>query len=289
MLKAEHDNEKEDLCDQLAQQDKALNGIKQEIKDYELAKKEYEELVIQMQKRSIFLKKTEPTLLKLENEALRTQIKAIKNDTEAFEYKQKVTEEEAPDQEDNDQLEYEALLTGISAVLLDISFAESDNESIKEETEQLKEQASQINAQMTDKFDVDQVIKETLALMAKLELEYKDKRDTLKDVKNTKKKARKSSRTQDTDSLERPLRFLKQNRQLSRHCSDFLRRMSLALFDTLILKERLLENCTKSNKTLANRLSALTGDDPSQFYNPHDHAAKAAAQSQPNNIRNPVV
>ena len=49
-------NEKEDLCDQLVRQNEALDEVKREIKEWQKAKIEYQEIVAQMQRRDIFLK-----------------------------------------------------------------------------------------------------------------------------------------------------------------------------------------------------------------------------------------
>ena len=51
----EDNSEKEDLCDQLSRQNEALYQMRQEIREWEKAKSEYQEIVIQMQKRGIFL------------------------------------------------------------------------------------------------------------------------------------------------------------------------------------------------------------------------------------------
>ena len=51
----EDNSEKEDLCDQLSRQNEALYQMRQEIREWEKAKNEYQEIVIQMQKRGIFL------------------------------------------------------------------------------------------------------------------------------------------------------------------------------------------------------------------------------------------
>ena len=42
-------------CDQLSRQNEALDQVKQEIKEWEKAKTEYQEIVIQMQNKGIFL------------------------------------------------------------------------------------------------------------------------------------------------------------------------------------------------------------------------------------------
>ena len=42
-------------CDQLSRQNEALDQVKQEIKEWKKAKTEYQEIVIQMQNKGIFL------------------------------------------------------------------------------------------------------------------------------------------------------------------------------------------------------------------------------------------
>lgn len=48
-------NEAEDLCDQLIQQESAMHLLKDEIRSRKVETEEYQEIVIQMQKRGIFL------------------------------------------------------------------------------------------------------------------------------------------------------------------------------------------------------------------------------------------
>lgn len=48
-------NETEDLCDQLIQQESAMHLLKDEIHSRICERDEYQEIVIQMQKRGIFL------------------------------------------------------------------------------------------------------------------------------------------------------------------------------------------------------------------------------------------
>ena len=85
------EDEKENLCAQLTQQDQALESIQNEIEECHRAKKEYLEIIIQMQSKGRYLKKQNqlynPKMIQIEIEALRASIKCKENDAKSLHLK----------------------------------------------------------------------------------------------------------------------------------------------------------------------------------------------------------
>ena len=84
-----------------------------------------------------------------------------------------------------------------------------------------------------------------------------------RETKNNKLSIRKSNigNVATVDSLESPLRFLRQNKNLSNHCQTYLRKLILALLEILLVKKQMVKNTIKQNKTLVSRIFELTGEE----------------------------
>ena len=110
---------------------------------------------------------------------------------------------------------------------------------------------------------MDQLIQDSLQLKSKLNYEIQQNKKAHRETKNNKLSIRKSNigNVATVDSLESPLRFLRQNKNLSNYCQTYLRKLNLALLEILVVKEKMVKNTIKQNKALVSRIFELTGEE----------------------------
>ena len=274
------EDENENLCAQLVQQDNALENLKAEIEDGKKAKIEYLEIIMQLQSQGKFLKRSAqiPRLIRIEIEALNTLIanknkdvkllhmelaKQNSNNNEEVKVKTKETDLVAT---------WQLLNSAVTNVQGNCDKIRQINACLNFEIEDLKLKAREIS----DTFkvtDLDLVIQESIWLKSKLSEEIMNKKLAQKDTKIHKKKAKQQSNSNTTqlESLERPLKYLKRNKKQllsTPYCQAYLKKLVLTLLETLLVKEKLVNNTIAQNVTLATRLETLTGEpDP---YDPND-------------------
>ena len=154
------------------------------------------------------------------------------------------------------------------------------NTSLHLELNHLKNQASNLNKEIfnitsnntddknndkksSDHLDVDHLIQESLYLKSKMNCEIQKKKLAQTDTKNCKTSVRQSNLRHVTtvESLSRPLLFLRQHKNMSSHCQGYLRKLVLALLETLVIKEKLVKTMLEQNFTVTSRLVELAGPD----------------------------
>ena len=113
-----------------------------------------------------------------------------------------------------------------------------ENEAIKSEIKSLKNQVSRSRVQTVD---VDDVIQDSLQLKAKLVQASCDTKVSLNEAHQS-KKAVKPQKCLTLDQIERPLKFLNKHQHLSHQCQEYLRKMNVALLETLDIKEKLMSS-----------------------------------------------
>ena len=268
------EDEKENLCEQLARQDRALKDLEQEILEWNKAKKEHIEIIVQLQQRGHFLQHKNaqhPDLLKLEIQTLEHRIKACLEDLNVLTRLPRI-QLEHPEQNVQDNVGQDLILS-MARLVLDKAEAEATNAALKSEIEAIKANATFINDLIAnDKCDIDQVVTQSLALRDKLDLVILNKRQVLTSVKKYSRKLSKTS----LESLERPLKLLKHYKHMEFDCQDYLKRLILALLEDLILREKMLDNVIQQNWTCAKRIMNLSHEecDPLQIYNPNEEVEK---------------
>lgn len=299
---AEADNsETEDLCDQLSRQNEALDQVKQEIKEWEKAKTEYQEIVIQMQNKGIFLgvggkQKSElrlKDLLKLEIEGLQLQIQALNKDVKSMNEKWKSQQQPYSHQDnlidDNGKnQEFDDLVLLMAKAEQDQCVLERENETLTEEIETLKTNLKSRTESLN--FDLDQLIQESLSIKQRLQKETQQTQEKFKDIKINKSKLK---NTTTIDKLEMPLRFLRQNedrrlKHLSLGHEAYLRNLTLALLESMVVKDKLVRNYQAQNINLSLRLVDLTENkNPKDFYDPHEVMEKSPVSKEV--LKHPIV
>jgi len=304
------EDEKENLFEQLAQQDRALETLQKDIAEYQKIKKEYLESIIQMQSKGRFLTKKQeqrPELIQIEIEALEESIKSKENDAKSLDLEMAKNHQGGPDLDDHSNVvapqdsniirEEMSNLKSLQLVIETMTDEEAKlqeiNTSLHMELNDLKTKASNLNKEIfnittsnnnnntdggdknddgyvkkssdqrrpVEVFDVDHLIQESLYLKSKMNCELQKKKLAQTDTKNCKTSVRQSNLRHVTtvESLNRPLLFLRQHKSMSSQCQGYLRKLILALLETLVIKEKLVKTMLERNFTVTSRFVELAG------------------------------
>ena len=111
------------------------------------------------------------------------------------------------------------------------------------------------------------------------------------ETKNCKTSVRQSNLRHVTtvESLNRPLLFLRQHKNMSSHCQGYLRKLVLALLETLVIKEKLVKTMLEQNFTVTSRLVELAGPGQlDQLKNSKENSSRNKPLTK-NSNDNPVV
>ena len=261
-----------ELKDHLAAKIKAVESIKEEIEECKKSQTEYQEIIKQWHIKGIFLsEKTPSKYLAIENAVLRIQISDLNKDFVSLQSK-RVCNGQLSSLLDNEKsketIELEETFLALQKALDDKCKIQLENEAIKSEIKSLKNQVSRSRVQTVD---VDDVIQDSLQLKAKLVQASCDTKVSLNEAHQS-KKAVKPQKCLTLDQIERPLKFLNKHQHLSHQCQEYLRKMNIALLETLDIKEKLMTNGHKQNECLANRLADLVPNStPNDFrYTPQE-------------------
>ena len=262
-----------ELKDHLAAKIKAVESIKEEIEECKKSQTEYQEIIKQWHIKGIFLsEKTPSKYLAIENAVLRIQISDLNKDFVSLQSK-RVCNGQLSSLLDNEKsketIELEETFLALQKALDDKCKIQLENEAIKSEIKSLKNQVSRSRVQTVD---VDDVIQDSLQLKAKLVQASCDTKVSLNEAHQS-KKAVKPQKCLTLDQIERPLKFLNKHQHLSHQCQEYLRKMNVALLETLDIKEKLMTNGHKQNECLANRLADLVPNStPNDFryYTPQE-------------------
>mgnify|MGYP001246916374 CR=1 FL=1 len=194
--------------------------------------------------------------LAIENAVLRIQISDLNKDFVSLQSK-RVCNGQLSSLLDNEKsketIELEETFLALQKALDDKCKIQLENEAIKSEIKSLKNQVSRSRVQTVD---VDDVIQDSLQLKAKLVQASCDTKVSLNEAHQS-KKAVKPQKCLTLDQIERPLKFLNKHQHLSHQCQEYLRKMNVALLETLDIKEKLMTHGHKQNECLANRLTDL--------------------------------
>ena len=304
------EDEKENLFEQLAQQDRALEILQKDIAEYQKIKKEYLESIIQMQSKGRFLTKKQeqrPELIQIEIEALEESIKSKENDAKSLDLEMAKNHQGGPDLDDHSNVvapqdsniirEEMSNLKSLQLVIETMTDEEAKlqeiNTSLHMELNDLKTKASNLNKEIfnittsnnsnntdggdknddgyvkkssdqrrpVEVFDVDHLIQESLYLKSKMNCELQKKKLAQTDTKICKTSVRQSNLRHVTtvESLNRPLLFLRQHKSMSSQCQGYLRKLILALLETLVIKEKLVKTMLERNFTVTSRFVELAG------------------------------
>ena len=257
-----------ELKDHLAAKIKAVESIKEEIEECKKSQTEYQEIIKQWHIKGIFLsEKTPSKYLAIENAVLRIQISDLNKDFVSLQSKRVCNGQNS--ENSNEKIELEETFLALQKALDDKCKIQLENEAIKSEIKSLKNQVSRSRVQTVD---VDDVIQDSLQLKAKLVQASCDTKVSLNEAHQS-KKAVKPQKCLTLDQIERPLKFLNKHQHLSHQCQEYLRKMNVALLETLDIKEKLMTNGHKQNECLANRLADLVPNStPNDFryYTPQE-------------------
>ena len=261
-----------ELKDHLAAKIKAVEAIKAEIEECKKSKTEYQEIIKQWHIKGIFLnEKVQSKYLAIENSVLTNQISDLNKDFVSLQSKQVKNGQlsSLPDSEKSpEEFELEETILAFQKALTDKCKIQWENEAIKSEIKSLKNQVSRSRVQSVD---VDDVIQDSLQLKAKLVQASCDTKVSLNEAHQS-KKAVEPQKCLTLNQIERPLKFLNRHPHLSNQCQEYLRKMNVALLETLDIKEKLMNNGHKQNECLANRLADLIPNStPNDFrYTPQE-------------------
>ena len=135
------EDEKENLCEQLALQERAVKDLEQEILECQTAQKEHLEVIVQLQQKGCFLSNKNaqhPDLLKLEIRALEHKINACLEDLKILtKLPKNVIEHPGDKSVDNSD---EVLIIGMARLAIDIAQVEAENEALKQDIIAMKAQ-----------------------------------------------------------------------------------------------------------------------------------------------------
>ena len=261
-----------ELKDHLAAKIKAVESIKEEIEECKKSQTEYQEIIKQWHIKGIFLsEKTPSKYLAIENAVLRIQISDLNKDFVSLQSKRVCNGQLSSlldSEKSKETIELEETFLALQKALDDKCKIQLENEAIKSEIKSLKNQVSRSRVQTVD---VDDVIQDSLQLKAKLVQASCDTKVSLNEAHQS-KKAVKPQKCLTLDQIERPLKFLNKHQHLSHQCQEYLRKMNVALLETLDIKEKLMTNGHKQNECLANRLADLVPNStPNDFrYTPQE-------------------
>ena len=261
-----------ELKDHLAAKIKAVESIKKEIEECKKSQTEYQEIIKQWHIKGIFLsEKTPSKYLAIENAVLRIQISDLNKDFVSLQSKRVCNGQLSSlldSEKSKETIELEETFLALQKALDDKCKIQLENEAIKSEIKSLKNQVSRSRVQTVD---VDDVIQDSLQLKAKLVQASCDTKVSLNEAHQS-KKAVKPQKCLTLDQIERPLKFLNKHQHLSHQCQEYLRKMNVALLETLDIKEKLMTNGHKQNECLANRLADLVPNStPNDFrYTPQE-------------------
>lgn len=288
------EDENENLCAQLVQQDKALENLKAEIEDCKKAKVEYLEIIMQLQSQGKFLKRSAqiPRLIQIEIKALNTLIANKDKDVKLLhmELAKQSNHDLGNVKVKNEETDLIATWKVLNSAVTDVQGkcdkVRQINACMNFEIKDQKLKAKEIS----DAFkvaDLDLVIQESIMLKSKLNEEILNKKLAQKDTKIHKKQAKQQSNSNTTqlESLERPLKYLKRNKKQllsTPYCQAYLRKLVLTLLETLLVKEKLVNNTIAQNVTLASRLETLTG--VPEPYDPSDQVPVDSRKKDANPI-----
>ena len=261
-----------ELKDHLAAKIKAVESIKEQIEECKKSQTEYQEIIKQWHIKGIFLsEKTPNKYLAIENAVLRIQISDLNKDFVSLQSKRVCNGQLSSlldSEKSKETIELEETFLALQKALDDKCKIQLENEAIKSEIKSLKNQVSRSRVQTVD---VDDVIQDSLQLKAKLVQASCDTKVSLNEAHQS-KKAVKPQKCLTLDQIERPLKFLNKHQHLSHQCQEYLRKMNVALLETLDIKEKLMTNGHKQNECLANRLADLVPNStPNDFrYTPQE-------------------
>ena len=262
-----------ELKDHLAAKIKAVESIKEQIEECKKSQTEYQEIIKQWHIKGIFLsEKTPIKYLAIENAVLRIQISDLNKDFVSLQSKRVCNGQLSrllDREKSKETIELEETFLALQKALDDKCKIQLENEAIKSEIKSLKNQVSRSRVQTVD---VDDVIQDSLQLKAKLVQASCDTKVSLNEAHQS-KKAVKPQKCLTLDQIERPLKFLNKHQHLSHQCQEYLRKMNVALLETLDIKEKLMTNGHKQNECLANRLADLVPNStPNDFryYTPQE-------------------
>ena len=261
-----------ELKDHLAAKIKAVESIKEEIEECKKSQTEYQEIIKQWHIKGIFLsEKTPSKYLAIENAVLRIQISDLNKDFVSLQSRRVCNGQLSSlldSEKSKETIELEETFLALQKALDDKCKIQLENEAIKSEIKSLKNQVSRSRVQTVD---VDDVIQDSLQLKAKLVQASCDTKVSLNEAHQS-KKAVKPQKCLTLDQIERPLKFLNKHQHLSHQCQEYLRKMNVALLETLDIKEKLMTNGHKQNECLANRLADLVPNStPNDFrYTPQE-------------------
>ena len=261
-----------ELKDHLAAKIKAVESIKEEIEECKKSQTEYQEIIKQWHIKGIFLsEKTPSKYLAIENAVLRIQISDLNKDFVSLQSKRVCNGQLSSlleNEKSKETIELEETFLALQKALDDKCKIQLENEAIKSEIKSLKNQVSRSRVQTVD---VDDVIQDSLQLKAKLVQASCDTKVSLNEA-HPSKKAVKPQKCLTLDQIERPSKFLNKHQHLSHQCQEYLRKMNVALLETLDIKEKLMTNGHKQNECLANRLADLVPNStPNDFrYTPQE-------------------
>ena len=272
-----------ELKDHLAAKIKAVESIKEEIEECKKSQTEYQEIIKQWHIKGIFLSEQTPNkYLAIENAVLKIQISDLNKDFVSLQSKRVCNGQNS--ENSNEKIELEETFLALQKALDDKCKIQLENEAIKNEIKSLKNQVSRSRVQTVD---VDDVIQDSLQLKAKLVQASCDTKVSLNEAHQS-KKAVKPQKCLTLDQIERPLKFLNKHQHLSHQCQEYLRKMNVALLETLDIKEKLMTNGHKQNECLANRLADLVPNStPNDFrYTPQE---PQKLKTMPNFSQDPIV
>ena len=262
-----------ELKDHLAAKIKAVESIKEEIEECKKSQTEYQEIIKQWHIKGIFLSEQTPNkYLAIENAVLKIQISDLNKDFVSLQSKRVCNGQLSSlldSEKSKETIELEETFLALQKALDDKCKIQLENEAIKSEIKSLKNQVSRSRVQTVD---VDDVIQDSLQLKAKLVQASCDTKVSLNEAHQS-KKAVKPQKCLTLDQIERPLKFLNKHQHLSHQCQEYLRKMNVALLETLDIKEKLMTNGHKQNECLANRLADLVPNStPNDFryYTPQE-------------------
>ena len=279
-----------------------------------------------MQSKGRFLTKKQdqrPELIQIEIEALEEAIKSKENDAKSL-HLEMAKNQGGQDLDVQDSKSYREEMSNLRSLELVIETMTDEeaklqeiNTSLHMELNQLKNQASNLNKEIfnitnnntdnddknNDKksasdclelfLDVDDLIQESLYLKSKMNGELQKKKLAQTETKNCKTSVRHSNLRHVTtvESLNRPLLFLRQHKNMSSHCQGYLRKLVLALLETLVIKEKLVKTMLEQNFTVTSRLVELAGpgQELDQLKNPKENSSSRNKPLTKNSNDNPVV
>ena len=145
--------------------------------------------------------------------------------------------------------------------ILDITTSNNNNNTDGSDKNNDYDKKSSDQRRPVELFDVDHLIQESLYLKSKMNCELQKKKLAQTDTKNCKTSVRQSNLRHVTtvESLNRPLLFLRQHKSMSSQCQGYLRKLILALLETLVIKEKLVKTMLERNFTVTSRFVELAG------------------------------